>query len=879
MKFVRTCASTLILSVMITGCSGGGSDSPSIPAVGGQPSTPPPASPPPPPPPPPATPQSVTFSGETELWHPITLTLDGPSAEEDGATNPFTDFALNVTFSQGSQSYTAPGYFAACGNAAETSCTGGDQWRVHFTPNTVGNWDYAISFREGANVALNGGGTAVADLDGLSGSFSIGSSTKTGNDFRASDKGRLSYQGGHYLQFENGDPFFKVGADSPENTLAYEDFDATPNRGDRRKDWWPHLDDFSSATGADAFLWQDTKGQELLGAWSYLADQGVNAVSFLTFSLGGDDENIFPHLLRVSLTEYDGLGRNAQWNQGVHHDRFDVSKLDQWDRVFSYADQLGLFLHFKTMETENDELMDDGAFGPERQLYYRELVARFGHHLALNWNLGEEYTLSTETARQTLTYLDEIDPYGHLRVLHTYPGQWDQHYGPLLGNQSALTGASVQTGNQNFNEVRSTLTEWVSRSRDQGKAWVVALDEPGSASRGVAADSAYPAGQLPQSRNQSDNREAVRRRVLWNTLTAGGAGVEYYYGYQTGCDDLTCQDHETRQSKWNDAANAAAFFNAHIGRSALTMVESDSLLTTQGESQSATNVGVYSLPSNPTTFAIEAEDIGPNPPGDWVFENDKPGYTGTGYYRWAGPDIFNINRAGSGTMGYVVDIPASAAGIYRFAFRARRISRNDGRTDLNNDIWMRVIEESSGEQVQPDGEAGQTWWKMFFSGSLTDWVWSNNLDRQDGSKLPAIYNLSAGRHRIEISGRSTEFHFDRMTLNKGSSRSTNESNATTADGSVGGTGSGVSPGASDNDNYLLADPGQIYVGYLVDQADEQVLDLTGQTGAYSVSWYNPLEGGALQNGSVTEIMGGDYRAMGTPPSQPNSDWVVLIQRN
>ncbi|MEO1029267.1 MAG: DUF5060 domain-containing protein, partial [Pseudomonadota bacterium] len=183
MNIVRTCASILALSIIIAGCSGGGdSNTPPIPAMGGQPSTPPPASPPPPPP---TTPQSVTFSGETEIWHPITLTLDGPSAEEDGATNPFTDFALNVTFSQGSESYTVPGYFAACGNAAETSCSSGDQWRVHFTPDTVGNWEYQISFREGTNVALTGGGAVVADLDGLSGSFSIGSSTKTGNDFRA----------------------------------------------------------------------------------------------------------------------------------------------------------------------------------------------------------------------------------------------------------------------------------------------------------------------------------------------------------------------------------------------------------------------------------------------------------------------------------------------------------------------------------------------------------------------------------------------------------------------------------------------------------------------------------------------------------------------
>ena len=230
-------------------------------------------------------------------------------------------------------------------------------------------------------------------------------------------------------------------------------------------------------------------------------------------------------------------------------------------------------------------------------------------------------------------------------------------------------------------------------------------------------------------------------------------------------------------------------------------------------------------------------------------------------------------------MGYVVDIPASDAGDYRFAFRARRIARNDGRTDLNNDIWMRVIEEASGQQVQPNGQAGQTWWKMFFSGSLTDWVWSNSLDRQDGTKLPAVYNLLAGRHRIEISGRSTEFHFDRMTLNQGTNRSTNESNTTVPDGTVGGAVSTVTPGASDSDNYLLAEPGQIYVAYLIDDVDEQVLDLTGQTGTYSVSWFDPLQGGALQNGSVTEMSGGDYRSLGNPPANADQDWVVLVRRN
>ena len=72
--------------------------------------------------------------------------------------------------------------------------------------------------------------------------------------------------------------------------------------------------------------------------------------------------------------------------------RIDVSKTAQWELVFEHADTMGMFLHFKTQEQENDQLLDGGKLGLQRRLYYRELVARFGHHLALNWNLGEENT-------------------------------------------------------------------------------------------------------------------------------------------------------------------------------------------------------------------------------------------------------------------------------------------------------------------------------------------------------------------------------------------------------------------------------------------------------------------------------------------------------
>ena len=58
----------------------------------------------------------------------------------------------------------------------------------------------------------------------------------------------------------------------------------------------------------------------------------------------------------------------------------------------------------KTMETENDNKMDGNTFGRQRKLYYRELIARFSHHLALNWNITEETTLPNNVVKATATY-------------------------------------------------------------------------------------------------------------------------------------------------------------------------------------------------------------------------------------------------------------------------------------------------------------------------------------------------------------------------------------------------------------------------------------------------------------------------------------------
>ena len=478
---------------------------------------------------------AISISGELKKWHKITLSFDGPSFSELGAgTNPFLDYRLTATFTKGNKSYLVPGYFAADGNAAESSASTGNVWRVHFAPDELGTWTYSISFRLGANIAVSTNtmaGTALAPLDGLTGTLEVEDTDKSLPDNRA--RGRLQYVGQSYLQYaETGEYFLKGGADAPENFLAYDDFDNTPNHGGRRKSWSPHSSDWQSGDPS----WQNGKGTEIIGAVNYLASKGINVFSFLTMNIQGDDKNVFPY-----VNENDFL-------------HFDCSKLDQWELVFEHADQLGMYLHFKTQETENDQLLDGGELGIARKLYYRELIARFGHHLALNWNLGEENTQTTTQRRAMAHWFKDTDPYGHHRVIHTYPGDHEEVYGDLIGDQSEYTGASIQT---NWNQVHNKTKDWVLNSNASGKPWVVANDEQGNANTGVPPDPGYP-GYNGSNPDLND----IRKEVLWGNLMAGGAGVEYYFGYQLPESDLSLENYRSRDQSWDYVRFALEFFRA-----------------------------------------------------------------------------------------------------------------------------------------------------------------------------------------------------------------------------------------------------------------------------------------------------------------------------
>ncbi|MBT8183991.1 MAG: DUF5060 domain-containing protein, partial [Eudoraea sp.] len=229
-----------------------------------------------------------TVSGELRKWHTVTILFDGPNANESSGTNPFLNYRLNVNFTgPNGETFVVPGYFAADGNAANTSATSGNKWAVKFTPNQTGQWNYSASFRTGTNVAISldaNAGTPTS-FNGASGNFSISASNKTAPDNRA--KGRLNYVGERYLKFEEtGKYFLKAGADSPENLLGYGEFDNTVNS----KTWSPHQQDWNSGDPT----WQNGKGKGLIGAINYLSGKGMNAFSFLTMNVIGDGKDVWP---------------------------------------------------------------------------------------------------------------------------------------------------------------------------------------------------------------------------------------------------------------------------------------------------------------------------------------------------------------------------------------------------------------------------------------------------------------------------------------------------------------------------------------------------------------------------------------------------------
>jgi hypothetical protein len=265
----------------------------------------------------------------------------------------------------------------------------GNIWKVRFTPDTTGDWRFDVSSTD-------------IQLNSYTGGFEILSTAEcadpNGLAVDLNCYGRLEYVGGHYLRFQNGDYWIKGGVDDPENFIgkAFGDWEAKK------------------------------------AAVDYLSSKGVNSIYVITNNIDGDRNDTWPW-----------VGDTAQQAK-ANSDSFNFAKLQEWEDFFSYVQSKGIVLHII--------LNDDSAWhGYDHDLYFREMIARFGHHPGLIWNVGEEANeIYSDREQEALaTKIQQIDPYNHPVTVHR-KSPW-----PFIKNKFFdLTSIQIGDGSKDFTTAR-----------------------------------------------------------------------------------------------------------------------------------------------------------------------------------------------------------------------------------------------------------------------------------------------------------------------------------------------------------------------------------------------------------------------------------------
>ena len=354
---------------------------------------------------------SPTPPPEISINQNFEIGFEGPNSIGMGTPNPFL-IDLEVTFtSPGGQAYSVPGFYDGDGNGSMD----GSSWKVRFTPDSIGNWTYFSNSSEPL-------------LDGQSGSFIV-IDDRTCPPYQPGGLpdyqcvGRLASAGDHYLRFGDGTYWLKGGEDDPEDFLA-----AGINVGFTDK----------------------------YQAIDYLASLGVNSQYLLLNNVGGDGDNVWPW--------FGSTPSEAQLN----HERFDVVKLQEWENLFSYIQSKGVVLHLVLED-------DSGWTGFDRSLYYRQMIARFGHHQGLIWNIAEEYNenYSADQVKEFAQLVRDYDPYDHPITVHHF-GALDT-WQPFVGD-SRFDLTSFQTDKI---PVNADAAAWFEIVEGSGRKIPISFDETG----------------------------------------------------------------------------------------------------------------------------------------------------------------------------------------------------------------------------------------------------------------------------------------------------------------------------------------------------------------------------------------------------------------
>ena len=707
-------------------------------------------------------------SGTFKKWEEITLDFTGSHnpMSETSTPNPFMDYRLNVTITNGIKTYQIPGYFIGNGSGSL-----GNKWRIHFMADSEGTWSYTADLRTGTNVAVNTGGTNVP-ITPNSGTFVVSGESTLGGFY--TNCGKLRYVGKHYLQCaKTGRSWIKGGTNSPENWLAGAD------------------------TGNEA---------NIKNALNYLSSQKVNNIYFLPNNIGGDGRGdthpfVFNYTTNSNVT-YDNLVR------------YKTTRLNKWNDIFKYAIEKDIALEFVLNEIEDGNRL---LLGPnltnQRKLFYREMVARYSHHPAVRWIITEENAFSNTNLISFAGYIKSIDPYQNPIAVHT-PLDYLDFYEGLIGNPS-FDSASIQfsTFKDSADNASIFSETWRKKSKEKNRSWVIDLDEAI-----LKEDQRYGL--------RKENMADLRKRVLYPGYFSG-SNISWYYGYDhdLGISMFKFQDREPMwQWMWYarklllefpdidqfipgdelvtsqnfGGGKAQVYYNP--GKVYLIYMAN----TTNGEnlkinlnsasgkaltlrwynprtgeySGSAQNInGSSSISINQSPSAstgdrddwvvvIKANDYSPiqdakafienngliviqpenHPKGSgWTTANTLSGFTGSGYIKWNSNN--HISPAGSGLTEYKLFV--SNPGRYELRLRSNKLNPDPSE---DNDVWIKFNNSA--------------WFKAYNGNTSTNsWEWNTQYEIVHGTNIPpAFADLTQGINTLYISGRSNGFHIDRIHL-------------------------------------------------------------------------------------------------------------------
>ncbi|NJR42908.1 MAG: DUF5060 domain-containing protein [Akkermansiaceae bacterium] len=503
-------------------------------------------------------------------WHPARVTFQGPRASDEPGSNvnPFLQYRCTAVFSHqdGSTVLTIPCHFAGDGEAAYTNGNGfssGNVWRAYFNPIKAGAWSYSIEICEGEKVSVEDDATCsqIYTYSGNVGNVAATAHDKNSPDFKKRGIMKKAPES-HFYHFgdDETDIFLRNGVGSPENILNYHEFDNTPDPNERsgarpkrgtKQHQFPKYVSLGDDSSNPFWGQNRDKGAGIFGAINYLTSLGANSQYMLTTNLGGDGDDVFVYSSPEGAGDRDDENNKQAAISFENRQWFDVSKLDQWTNLFEHMESKGMSLHLLFQEAETDQILDNGDLGPDRKLYYRELVSRFAHFNALIWNHGVENGNTVGQRKDFFNFVSSLDPYDHPNVIHNWPSQLDSVLQPLLGFQP-MSGPSIQ---RTWNQVYEKVVEYYFESESEGNPWVLAVDETGPSSIGVPTDTYVPSNDNPDT-------AAILREVLWGTLLGGGDGMSAYFGYLIPDDDLDAEDFNTREAFFTSVTSTLSHFKS-----------------------------------------------------------------------------------------------------------------------------------------------------------------------------------------------------------------------------------------------------------------------------------------------------------------------------